>query len=173
MRPVVAGPPPSRAPGPGQGPGDVGAGAAHAPGGRTLLAFDYGRSKIGVAVGQELTGRAAALKTLMNARGRPDWNAIGALISEYRPDALLVGVPRHLDGSEHELSHTTRHFARQLHQRFSLPVYEIDERLTSEEARRLVAEQRASGLRRRPGRRGTLDMVAAQIMLQDWLDQHG
>lgn len=136
---------------------------------RTLLGFDYGLKRIGVAVGQELTGTANPLQTLTVGDGGIDWTAIGRLIAEWQADALVVGVPFNMDGSEHDMTLAARRFARRLAGRYGLPVYEIDERLSSVEAAHALREQG-----QRPGRRrqpGTIDRQAAQIILQTWLDE--
>jgi putative Holliday junction resolvase len=137
---------------------------------RTILAFDYGTTKIGVAVGQELTCTASSLTTLFHVNKSPDWNAIAGLIESWRPDALVVGVPYHMDGTEHEITHAARRFGRQLHGRYGLPVHEMDERLSSREARAVALDKRARGVRRK-AKKGDIDQVAAQIILQDWLQQ--
>ncbi|HHC71361.1 MAG TPA: Holliday junction resolvase RuvX [Thiotrichales bacterium] len=137
---------------------------------RTLLGFDFGLRRIGVAVGQELTGTATDLETLPAREGQPDWERVGRLIEQWQPDALVVGVPYHMDGSEHPLTHAARRFARRLHGRFGLPVFELDERLSSWEAEAVVREQRACGRRGR-SRKGDLDRLAARIILENWLQQ--
>jgi putative Holliday junction resolvase len=137
---------------------------------RTLLGFDYGTRKIGVAVGQEVSCTAAPVTTLAARGSQPDWDAIAGLIDSWRPDALVVGIPRHLNDAEHEITRAARRFGRRLHQRFGLPVFEAEERLSSREARGVTAQQRAAGRRARV-RKGDLDRVAAQIILQDWLQQ--
>ncbi len=135
---------------------------------RTLLGFDYGQKKIGVAIGQEVTCVARELVTLPCPNQQPDWRAIGRLIDEWRPDALVIGVPYHMDGREHDLTHAARRFGRQLHGRYGLPVHEVDERLSSREAREQTAHERAVGHR---SRGGLIDQVAARVILQDWLRQ--
>lgn len=140
------------------------------PGQRTLLGFDFGKRRIGIAVGQEVTSTATPVTTVAATDGRPDWEAIDRLITTWRPDALVIGVPRHMDGNEHELTRAARHFGRQLRERFGLDVFEFDERLTSREARSLTAARRSAGQARRT-RKGDLDQLAAQIILQGWLQQ--
>jgi putative Holliday junction resolvase len=100
--------------------------AAH----RSFLAFDFGLKRVGVATGNTLLGTARPLKTL-RAEGDARFAAIAALIDEWRPDALVVGVPFHPDGAPHENTERARRFARQLHGRFRLPVHEVDERWTT------------------------------------------
>lgn len=136
---------------------------------RTFIAFDYGKKRIGVATGQEQTCTASALTTLQSINNQPDWKKIGELIETWKPDALVLGVPYHMDGAEHDMTQNAQHFGRQLHGRFNLPVIEVDERLTSYEAYDEIVQQRKSGLRKKT-RKQDIDMLAAQIILQDWLD---
>ena len=137
---------------------------------RCFLGFDFGLSRIGVAVGQELTGTAQALKTLTCIQQKPDWIAIEKLLQEWKPDALVIGVPYHLDGKAQDMTDAAKKFGRQLHGRFQLPVYEMDERLSSREAENEISRQRAAGLRKK-SRKGDIDKMAAQIILQSWLQQ--
>ncbi len=100
---------------------------------QTFLSFDFGTRRIGVASGNTLLGQAQPMKTLA-AAGDARFAAIAALIAAWQPDALVVGVPFHPDGAEHENTRRARRFARQLHGRFGLPVHEVDERYTTTEA---------------------------------------
>ena len=100
---------------------------------RCFLAFDFGLRRVGVAVGNTLLRQAQPLKTVA-AEGDARFAAIGALVAEWQPDALVVGVPFHPDGAAHENTQRARRFGRQLHGRFSLPVHEVDERYTTTEA---------------------------------------
>ncbi|HEX9803586.1 MAG TPA: Holliday junction resolvase RuvX [Gammaproteobacteria bacterium] len=131
---------------------------------RIILGFDFGTRRIGVAVGQELTRSASALVTLNNRNGAPDWEAIGRLIGQWQPAALVVGLPLNLDGSDHEITRLARRFGNRLRGRYNLPVYTMDERLSSAAAEALLAEQ---------GRydKADVDKVAAQLILQGWLEQ--
>lgn len=135
------------------------------PAPRTVLGFDYGRRRIGVAVGQELTGSARPLALLAARRQTPDWDGIGRLIREWRPDLLVVGVPRHADGSASATTTAALDFARHLAQRFGLAVETIDERLSSKAAAGLLEE--TGGSRRRTA----LDPLAAALILESWLRQ--
>jgi putative Holliday junction resolvase len=103
------------------------------PGPRSFLAFDYGMRRIGVAVGNTLLRRAQPLRTLAS-EGEARFAAIAALLAQWQPDALVVGVPFHPDGAAHENTLRARRFSRQLHGRFRLPVHEVDERYTTTEA---------------------------------------
>jgi len=132
----------------------------------TYLGFDYGRSRIGVAVGQSITGTASAIETIKADQGKPDWSAVERLIKEWQPQRFVVGMPKNMDGSEHQLTATITRFGNQLHGRFGLPVSYVDERLSSREAERSLAPGRAKK------DKGVIDRVAAQLILQTWLDQN-
>lgn len=135
-----------------------------------VLGFDYGRRRIGVAVGQSLTGSASAEGVVAaSADGGPDWEAVEALIHQWQPTQLLVGRPANMDGTDSPMTAAAEAFANALAQRVGLPVALIDERLTSSEARDHLREQRRSGLRRRRVRRGDLDAHAARVIVEAWL----
>ncbi len=121
---------------------------------RTLMAFDFGRKRTGVATGNTLLRQASPLTTVA-AEGDARFQRIAALLAEWQPDALVVGVPFHPDGAEHENTRLARRFARQLHGRFGLPVTEVDERYSTTEAS-------ASGAR-------DLDAASAAIILDQYL----
>lgn len=130
---------------------------------RTLLGFDFGTRRIGIAVGQELTHTARALVTLNSRDGGPDWAGISRLIEEWQPDALVVGLPLNLDGSESESSRLARRFGNRLAGRYNLPVFTADERLSSSEAEAILAERGHYD-------KADIDKLAAQLILQGWLD---
>ena len=100
---------------------------------QSFLAFDFGIKRVGVATGSLVLRQAQPLKTIA-AQGDARFAAIRLLIDEWRPDALVIGVPFHPDGAEHDNTHRARRFARQLQGRFNLPVHEVDERYTTTEA---------------------------------------
>lgn len=132
----------------------------------TLLAFDYGARRIGVAVGNTLVRAAHAVGTIEGERKDDRFAAIGALIAQWQPAKLVVGLPVHADGSEHALTGRARCFARQLGTRFGLPIEWVDERYTTIEAKARLAGQ--GGGRRQ---RSYQDAVAAQIILQAYFDE--
>lgn len=132
----------------------------------TLLGFDYGEKRIGIAVGQTLTGSVTPLTTLTAVRQQPDWDSITALIKEWRPDRLIVGLPLHMDGSEQALTQRVKRFGNQLKGRYNLPVEWVDERLSSREAESLLQEQ---GKRRSDKK--DIDKIAAGLILKSWLEQ--
>lgn len=132
---------------------------------QTLLGFDYGTKRIGVAVGQDISRSVTPLTTLPSQNDKPDWDAISKLITEWQPDRLVVGLPLHLDGSGQPLTQKAQRFGNQLKGRYNLPVEMVDERLTSHEAE---AELAARG-----GKvaKADIDALAAALILQSWLDQ--
>ncbi len=133
----------------------------------TLLAFDYGLRHIGVACGQTITGTASPLPVLKARDGVPNWAVVAALLEEWRPQRLLVGLPLNMDDSESELSERARKFAARLHGRFGLPVELVDERLSSFAAK---GEVMARGEQRNYGRQ-PVDSIAARIILETWLSE--
>ncbi|HRW65337.1 MAG TPA: Holliday junction resolvase RuvX [Candidatus Competibacter sp.] len=135
---------------------------------RVVLGFDFGRTRIGVATGVTITGTARPLRVLPACRQHPDWDAIDRLLAEWRPDLLVVGVPRHADGSANAMTVAALRFSRQLHGRFHLPVATIDERLSSWEAEQRSFEP-AVGRRRGDG--AALDDRAAALILESWFNQ--
>lgn len=135
----------------------------------TYLGFDFGTQRIGVAVGQALTRSARPLVTLRARSGQPEWAALDALIAEWRPNALIVGLPLNMDTSEHAVSEAARRFGNRLRGRYNLPVHLIDERLSSVEAEARLHEANMSRHRRQD--KGLVDRVAAQLILESWLAQ--
>jgi putative Holliday junction resolvase len=101
----------------------------------TVLAFDFGLRNIGVATGQAITHTASEIATVRARDGVPDWNTVDALVRQWQPDALLVGLPLNMDDTESEMSTRAKAFARKLRSRYRLAVELVDERLTSFEAR--------------------------------------
>jgi putative Holliday junction resolvase len=135
---------------------------------RLLLGFDYGTRQIGVAVGQAITGQARELCILKARDGVPDWQQIEALLREWQPDALVVGLPLNMDGSPSDMSARAEKFARRLNGRFNLPVYTHDERLTTYEAKgERLRQGQSDGYRERP-----VDALAAALLLEGWLNAH-
>lgn len=135
--------------------------------GTTVLAFDFGEQRIGAAVGDTIVGIAHPLTTIVAEDKKSRYAAIETLLQEWRPALLVVGLPSHLDGAEHEISRLARKFARELGGRFNLPVELIDERLTSAAAEMSLAEAGVAGHKRKP----VIDQVAALHILQAWLDE--
>ena len=133
----------------------------------TALAFDLGTRVIGVAIGNRVSASARPL-VIVDAT---DWARIDALVAEWRPDELVVGLPLALDGAEQPMSARAREFARALERRDERPVRLVDERNSSREAARRFAAQRASGAARRK-HAAAIDAVASQIILESWFSTH-
>lgn len=132
---------------------------------RTVLGFDFGLRRIGVAAGQMITKTASAVSTLPARQGIPDWTRVAKLIKEWRPDALIVGIPLNMDGSEQAITLAARQFAATLQQQFKLPVYEADERLTTREARLQLSEQNDLKLFNHQ----KIDSLAACLIVETWM----
>jgi putative Holliday junction resolvase len=131
----------------------------------TILAFDYGLSQIGTAIGNSATATSQALGTLRARDGVPRWEQIQALLDEWQPGLVLVGLPLNMDGSESDMSGRAQKFGRRLEGRFGVKIAYMDERLSSFEAKSQLREQ---------GHRGNFkdspaDAVAAELILQSWL----
>jgi putative pre-16S rRNA nuclease len=137
----------------------------------TVIGFDYGARRIGVAVGNAISHSARALEVLSNAERGPDWTRLAALLRAWRPDALLVGLPLTVNDSEQATSRAARSFAAELETRYRLPVTFVDERHSSREAAQRFAERRAGGAAKRK-HAAALDAEAAAIIVERWLD-HG
>ena len=135
----------------------------------TVLAFDFGTRRIGVAVGDTATRLAHPLATIAAERDEQRFAAIAALVAEWKPARLVVGLPVHADGTPHEVTVRAQRFGRQLAGRTGLPVDYADERHTTTAAASSLAEAGRTGRRARAVR----DQVAAQMILQAWLDAHG
>jgi len=133
----------------------------------TILAFDFGSRRIGVAVGQQVTASANPLGVVKNAANGPDWTHIEALIKEWRPNRLVVGMPLHKDGSPSETSAKVDIFVQDLG-RFAIPIDSVDERYSSVEAQGLLNDERARGIRGRI-RKEMIDSVAASLIAERWL----
>jgi len=132
----------------------------------TVLAFDFGTQKIGVAVGNTLIRRAQPLVTIAADSNAAALAEIAALIEEWQPQALVVGLPTHADGAPHAMTAKARRFARALADRFGLPVTEIDERWTTE-----IAQSQLNRERRGRAGRAHRDEIAAQLILQAYFDE--
>ncbi len=127
---------------------------------RTLLCFDYGSKRIGVAVGQAITGTATPLQIINVYNNQPEWNRIQQMIKDWQPEALIVGIPVQMDDSRQEMTAAAEQFVRQLEGRFHLPVFGVDERLSTFEAKN------------RSGMETEIDSIAAQAILETWLAEN-
>lgn len=127
---------------------------------QTLLCFDFGEKRIGVAVGQTVTATATALKIIKAVNNKPDWQGIQHLVDEWQPDKFIVGQPFTLEGDRQIMTDAAEKFGRQLAGRFNLPIEMIEEQLSSYEARRELKSTR------------NLDAVAARLILETWLSEN-
>lgn len=141
---------------------------APAPDNPCVLGFDVGSKRIGVAVGNTLTGTARPLAVIDVREDGPDWLALGRLLAEWTPQRLIVGEPLTLDGQSQPATRAARRFAHQVRERFGLAAILVDERSSSREAGNRFAQQRRSGQARR-SHADALDAVAAQVILERWL----
>jgi len=130
----------------------------------TILAFDFGLKRIGVAVGQSITQTAQPLPLLKAQDGAPKWDEVQQLIEKWQPQLLLVGVPLHMDGSEQDVTRFARRFGNRLNGRFHLPVQWVDERLTSYEAETILSELDFKSANDKIG----VDSVSAMLILEQW-----
>ena len=136
-----------------------GTGAAQAHPAALFLALDYGTRRIGVASGNSLTRTATPLTTVAEASPAARFAAIGRLIADWQPTALVVGVPRHPDGAPHDNTRRAERFARQLQGRFGLPVHAVDERYTTTEAKAHGASE------------VDVDAASAALILEQYLNE--
>lgn len=135
----------------------------------SYLGFDFGNKKIGVAVGQLITGTASPLRTLRSHQQKPDWEQITQLINEWLPVGLIVGISRQNDGNDNIITPRMLKFCRQLEGRYQLPVFQMDEALSTFEAKQLLFDDlnlRAAKLWE------VQDQLAAQLILQSWLNNY-
>ncbi len=127
---------------------------------QTLLCFDYGEKRIGVAVGQTITSTARALQTIPVINKKPDWGKIKTLVDEWTPDKFVVGHPFTLDGNRQAMTNAAERFSRQLEHRYKLSVELISEQLSSYEARRELKSTRG------------LDPISARLILETWFTEN-
>ena len=132
----------------------------------TTLAFDFGEVRIGVAPGDAEVGLSHPLTTVTGGSNEVKFEAVAKLVDEWQPVQFVVGLPVHADGTEHELTRLSRKFGRRLQGRFKLPVYWVDERMSSLYAESLLAEAQVFGRKQK----AVLDQVAAQAILQGFFE---
>lgn len=133
----------------------------------SVLGFDYGKKRIGIATGQTITHSATPCTTLNQVDGNPDWPAIETEIKQWKPQALIVGMPYHTDGSENKMTAAARHFCYELKKRFKLPVFEVNEALSSQQAEEILKQD----IKINKQNKHEIDRIAAAIIVQRWLDQ--
>lgn len=133
----------------------------------TVLGFDYGNKRIGLATGQTITNSASPCKTINQIGGNPDWQAIEHEIQQWKPQALIVGMPYHTDGSENKMTETVQHFCYELEKRFKLPIIEVNEALSSQQAEEILKES----IKINKQNKHEIDRIAAAIIVQRWLNE--
>lgn len=134
----------------------------------TYLGFDFGDKKIGVAVGYAGTVIASPLETIRAIGNQPDWQKIAKLLQEWSPIGLIVGISWQADGTDNPVTPRMQKFCRQLNGRYNLPVYQVDEALTTFSAKQLLYDD----LKLSAGKLWAVqDQVAAQLILQSWFNQ--
>ncbi len=138
----------------------------------TVIAFDFGLKRTGVAIGNTTTGSASPETTLFSQDEKPDWMMISALIREWQPEQLVVGMPTELDGSESPLKKRVERFCNQLNGRYGLPVDQENEQYTSIEAAQRLKQLRQSGRKKKVAKE-EVDKIAAAIILENWMVRKG
>ena len=133
----------------------------------SVIGFDFGKKRIGIATGQTITHTATPCRTLNQVDGNPDWPAIETEIRQWKPDALIVGMPFFTDGNENKMTAAARQFAYELEKRFNLPVIEVNEALSSQQAEEILSES----IKITKQNKQEIDKMAAAIIVQRWLDQ--
>ena len=149
-----------------------------------IMSFDFGLRRIGVAVGQRITGTATPLGIVGAVDGVPDWTQLEKLIKDWQPAKLIVGLPLNMDNSENDMSHRAARFAGKLSGRFGIPVETMDERLSTFEVRQAGATAKKEGTAGKKGATGKIrasrkkvtprkrvDDLAAVVILESWLRQ--
>lgn len=142
-----------------------------------MLALDFGLRRIGVASGSTITQTASPLRTVEARDGEPDWAVLDAIVREWRPAALIAGLPYNTDGSESPMTARARKFAAQLEARYGMQVVLADERYTSAEAESILKHQRQSGARNKRIKKEDVDSLAAALIAESWMraqrNRHG
>ncbi|WP_196160620.1 Holliday junction resolvase RuvX [Reinekea sp. G2M2-21] len=131
------------------------------------LGFDWGLGWIGVASGQTETFTASKLKPIRARDGIPNWADIDSLVKEWQPAGFVVGIPYNMDGSESQMTVRAHKFRKRLHGRYGLPAEPADERLTTREAFHHLGD----GMSMNKAKKADIDSIAAQIILQSWLNE--
>ncbi len=133
----------------------------------TILGFDFGEKRIGVAVGNTVTSQAQALTTLHVESNAARLGAVEKLVNEWQPTRFVVGQPEHADGAPHEVAHLAKKFGNRLAEKFRLPVAYVNETLSSAEASSILGARGITGI----AQKTEIDAVAAQVILQSFLDE--
>jgi len=129
-----------------------------------FFSFDFGTKRIGVAVSQIITKTASDLITLNTNNGQIPWSQLESLIQQWHPDAFIIGLPLNKDGTPHKITEKVQSFGKSLESHYHLPVYFMDERLSSIEAEHLLSQRRSDR------EKGDIDKLAAKLILESWFN---
>ena len=132
------------------------------------MSFDYGKKRMGVAMGQRITQSANGIGCISAIDGKPNWEQLDKLIAEWKPDAFVVGLPLNMDGSASDMSKRANKFSNRLHGRYGKPSFTVDERLTTFEAKQTAKTLGHKG----HYKSDPVDELAAQLILQSWLEEN-
>ncbi|VFP81886.1 Holliday junction resolvase RuvX [Candidatus Erwinia haradaeae] len=136
---------------------------------KTLLSFDFGMRRIGVASGQDVTKTACPLNVLNAKNGKPNWNEVDILLKEWQPNHIVIGLPLNMDGSDQAITTHTRKFSHSIYLRYNIPISLHDERLSTKEARSILFEYEGGY---QAFRKRNIDSIAAVIILESWLEEN-
>ena len=129
---------------------------------KICLGFDFGTKRIGIAVGDSISKTAVAIKNIKTINNTPNWVELSSVIRKWSPDCVIVGLPLNIDGSEQVLSCLAKKFAQTLHNKFHLPVFLFDERLTTVESKRVLYKFNK--------KKSSIDSYAAKLITEDWMN---
>lgn len=133
-----------------------------------IMAFDYGTSSIGVAIGQSITKTAHPINALKTKNGQPNWDDVLKLLNEWLPEKLVIGLPLNMDGTPQEMTAKAQKFAQRLHGRFGKPIFMQDERLTTVEAKQNLFDQNGF----KSLNKAAIDSESAVIILENWFSEN-
>ena len=135
---------------------------------QVAIGFDFGTSKIGVAVGQSITSTATPINQIPAKKGVPDWPSLDKILKEWQPDVLVVGIPTKMDGSWQLITELCNKFINDLKSKYEIPVYGVDERLSTKSAKEeIFSKSGYKGLQKI-----SVDSVAASIILEQWMNNN-
>ena len=132
------------------------------------MSFDYGKKRMGLAMGQRITQSSNGIGCISATDGKPNWDALDKLVAEWQPDGFVVGLPLNMDGSESDMSKRANKFSKRLHGRYGKPSFTIDERLTTFDAKQTAKQMGHKG----HYKSDPVDELAAQLILQSWFEEN-
>jgi putative Holliday junction resolvase len=130
------------------------------------LGIDYGMAKIGLAIGQQITKSATPLKQIKAKQGIPSWSEFELILKKWNPDTIVIGMPLNMEGKTQYMSRKTNIFCEMIKQKYNIPIFKTDERLTTKEARSLIFEEYGyKGLTKY-----SIDSFCAKLILEQWMN---